>query len=333
MEAKFTFKNIFDLSRTNKMEELPAEWTCVNFKAGTQTQCICNRTIKNAYYYVNILNGNTIRVGSTCVKRLQLKERGRINEFLRRFCESCPDCPEYKNIYDILSYSEQAREDMLRIIEEALSSAVFHEQQQWLEKVVELREIFHANRIDCTTIDALYARFHGRYLAVLRRREEERLEQERLEQQQRREEEQRAELRRAELRREQQRREQERLEQERLEEEERQVEERRREEERKRYEYEAEQRRIAWELAKEKMREEEKERQRVAKEKADAIAKAEEEFKQTQEEIARQNATPCACGVLLISICRCEKPAFELYKLNKQYRCTNKGCGKWKDRC
>ena len=248
-----------------------------------------------------------------------------MNEFLRRFCETCA---EYKNIYDILSYSEKAREDMLRIIEEALSSA-FHEQQMWLEKVVELREIFHANRIDCTTIDALYAKYHGRYLAELRRREEERLEQERLEKE-------REQQRREQERRQQERLEEERLEEERLEEErreEKRTEERRREEERRRYEHEAEQRRIAWHLAEEKRREEEKERQRVAKEKADVIAKEEEKFKQTQEEIARQNATPCACGVLLISICRCETPAFELYKLNKQYRCTNKGCGKWKDRC
>jgi len=328
MSGKFNFNNIFQLSQTKLMEELPNEWTCVKYKAGTVTQCICNRTIKNAHYYVNILNGNTLRAGTSCVKRLRLKEGGdrKLNEFLHRFCETCA---EYKNIYDTLLYSEKAREDMLRIIEETLESATFDTQEMWLEKVQELRAIFHANGIDCTTIDALYARFHGRYLAVLRKREEE----------------QRAQVRREELRREQQRREQERREQERLEEErleeereeqraeERRVEERRREEERRRYEHEAEQRRIAWHLAEEKRREDERERQRVAKEKADAIAKAEEEFKQSQEEITRQRATSCACGVLLISICRCETPAFELYKLNKQYRCTNKGCGKWKDRC
>jgi hypothetical protein len=56
--------------------------------------------------------------------------------------------------------------------------------------------------------------------------------------------------------------------------------------------------------------------------------KEQERIRKEEEEKKRQ---PCKCGIMIINICVCEKPKYELNKLSNNLFCIN--CDKWKCRC
>jgi hypothetical protein len=152
----YKFSNILELSVTNDMGSLHEEWECVNYRSESSTQCICSRWIKHAYYYLNRINGNTIRVGSGCVKKLELPKKGegrQSNQFILRFIQQWRG--EYTNINDLLKYSEQSRNDILDIIEETIKYVPISKLEEFLDQVHEMRDIFHKNDIDCRRIQAI----------------------------------------------------------------------------------------------------------------------------------------------------------------------------------
>jgi hypothetical protein len=61
-----------------------------------------------------------------------------------------------------------------------------------------------------------------------------------------------------------------------------------------------------------------------------------ETLKQKEEEIIRKDneeqlKQPCKCGIMIINICMCEIPKYELMKLSNNLFCIN--CNNWKCRC
>jgi hypothetical protein len=56
--------------------------------------------------------------------------------------------------------------------------------------------------------------------------------------------------------------------------------------------------------------------------------KEEEKIRKENEEKLRQ---PCKCGIMIVNICICENPKYELVKLSNNLFCIN--CSKWKCRC
>ena len=58
--------------------------------------------------------------------------------------------------------------------------------------------------------------------------------------------------------------------------------------------------------------------------------KQEEEYKIIKEEENKMRI-PCKCGIVLLNICICEIPNYELMKLSNNFFCIN--CNKWKCRC
>jgi hypothetical protein len=56
--------------------------------------------------------------------------------------------------------------------------------------------------------------------------------------------------------------------------------------------------------------------------------KEEEKIRKEEEEKLRQ---PCKCGIMIINICICETPKYELNRLSNNLFCVN--CNKWKCRC
>lgn len=56
--------------------------------------------------------------------------------------------------------------------------------------------------------------------------------------------------------------------------------------------------------------------------------KEEEKIRKEEEAKLRQ---PCKCGIMILNICICENPKYELVKLSNNVFCVN--CNKWKCRC
>ena len=64
------------------------------------------------------------------------------------------------------------------------------------------------------------------------------------------------------------------------------------------------------------------------KKKQEKIIKENEKIRKENEEKGRQ---PCNCGIMILNICICENPKYELVKLSNNLFCIN--CSKWKCRC
>ena len=56
-----------------------------------------------------------------------------------------------------------------------------------------------------------------------------------------------------------------------------------------------------------------------------------ETLKQKEEEEKLRQLCTCKCDILIINICMCEIPKYELIKLSNNLFCIN--CSKWKCRC
>ena len=155
-KSGYKFSNILKLSVEQDYASLHKEWECVDYRSGSNTQCICSRLIKHAYYYLNRINGNTIRVGSGCVKKLELPKKGegrQSNPILLRFIQQWRGV--YTNINDLLKYSEESRTDILDIIEETVKNVPISKKEELLVQVREMRDIFHKNGIDCKRIQGI----------------------------------------------------------------------------------------------------------------------------------------------------------------------------------
>lgn len=56
-------------STTSTWEEAKLEWYCYNVDEDTSGTCICGHKLGNLYYIKNKINGKTLIVGSSCVKK------------------------------------------------------------------------------------------------------------------------------------------------------------------------------------------------------------------------------------------------------------------------
>ena len=73
---------------------------------------------------------------------------------------------------------------------------------------------------------------------------------------------------------------------------------------------------------------EKKWRENIKKVEEERIRKEEEKNRKEEEEKLRK---PCKCGIMILNICMCEIPKYELIKLSNNFFCIN--CNKWKCRC
>ena len=85
----------------------------------------------------------------------------------------------------------------------------------------------------------------------------------------------------------------------------------------------------------EKIRKENEEKDRIEKERQEKIRKENEKIIKENEKIRKENEEkgrqPCNCGIMILNICICENPKYELVKLSNNLFCIN--CSKWKCRC
>jgi len=80
----------------------------------------------------------------------------------------------------------------------------------------------------------------------------------------------------------------------------------------------------------EKFKQEQLEKARQEKERNEYLIKQKEEERIRKEEEEKLRQT-CKCGIMIINICICEIPKYELIKLSNNMFCIN--CNKWKCRC
>ena len=106
--CKYTFDNIYECSITNKLHELPDEWSleqtnirnCITDKV----LCICNHKIyANISIYRNIKTGICIYVGSECKKKLEHVRPSLIQEAYYYYL-GYRSIPEYGLISDFEKY-------------------------------------------------------------------------------------------------------------------------------------------------------------------------------------------------------------------------------------
>ena len=91
----------------------------------------------------------------------------------------------------------------------------------------------------------------------------------------------------------------------------------------------------------EKLKQEKIENEKLEKERTNNLIKEQEKkwretLKQKEEERIRKEEQeklrqPCKCGIMVINICKCETPKYEINKLSNNLFCIN--CNKWKCRC
>lgn len=79
----------------------------------------------------------------------------------------------------------------------------------------------------------------------------------------------------------------------------------------------------------------ERDRQENEKKERERQENEKKERKKQEERILEENKAqmrlPCSCGIMVLNICTCKNPKYELVKLSNNFFCIN--CSKWKCRC
>ena len=103
--ARYKFEdNIFKLSETKDITQLPDEWEFIIRDESDEGHCICNRKIKYVNYFYNYKTYKYIMVGDSCKDKLCLKivKEGGVKRYLNRLINNKG---EYLEILNMLQYS------------------------------------------------------------------------------------------------------------------------------------------------------------------------------------------------------------------------------------
>jgi hypothetical protein len=108
-------ENIKKLSYSNNIDDIPHEWLFLGDNSG-EDRCICNRSIKNCYYFYNIITKKFITAGSSCQKKLKLSIKKPIDiETIIDFEKG-----DYKEIKDFVAYSNYTKTRIIRLFNNKL---------------------------------------------------------------------------------------------------------------------------------------------------------------------------------------------------------------------
>jgi len=351
--------NIVKLSRTQNLDEMPKEWRFIinasvekeKFKKDLDENekftCICNRKIIHADVYMNIITGYTIYIGSGCREHLKMKCESNGNHIIHDVVHMALSIGEYKNIYDLVSYSLDIRDMFKKYIIDHMNS---------YNNIIDLQKLYDTVKefIDSSNIrDEEVYKHYISHLDLIKEKinlikkenEERRIRQEEQrkceEEEKRLREKEEERLREEEIKREE---EQEKL---REEEKKREEEERKREEEKetkareirmKIYEEKRKKRELEEETQRQQEKEKTEEEERKAKEETEnRILKIKdqkkEEYKnyikekQERDRLIAENLKDICkkCNNTYCRICKCSEPKFD-----KDGFCDQ--CNRWKVR-
>lgn len=152
--SKYNFdENIRKLSENTNQEDVRLEWKFYKQTKNEKGRCICNHTLRACInYYVNILNGNMIQLGSSCMNKF--KDIYNVDEELNDECEIekkryvgfvlkfIKSDNEYKNIADVLEYEKDIRENIEnKINDDIIKSNTIDKLDMVLEDVMYLMDL------------------------------------------------------------------------------------------------------------------------------------------------------------------------------------------------
>jgi hypothetical protein len=287
-----------------------------NTSASATDLCICQRKIKHCFFVRNSINGNLVKMGTTCVKDILVQDvrndantRQRMKKHIIYMFEK----GVYIEIHDLYDY-------VIKVIIDYMSSITN------IEELNRFIIIYRANPIILPLLQNIY---NTKYEEIVRKQqiEEERRQREIERQQQIEEERRQREMERNRIEEERRQRE---IERNRIEEEKkrRAIEEKRILEEKQR-----EIQRVNHEIYIQRMvkyEEEEKLRKQKQQEIQKKIDEEEREYREFQKEIKEKNRKVCDCGLKCVDECICETPIWNINKITSNMYC--KRCDKWKCR-
>ena len=114
MSYKFE-ENIKQLSYSNNIDDIPHEWLFLGYEQ-VKDRCICNRSIKNCYYFYNKITKKFITAGSSCQKKLKLDIKKPID--IETIIDS--EKGDYKEIKDFVAYSNYTKTRIIRLFNNKL---------------------------------------------------------------------------------------------------------------------------------------------------------------------------------------------------------------------
>lgn len=294
-----------------------------NTSASATDLCICQRKIKHCFIVRNEINGNMVKMGTTCVKDIlvqDVKNDANTRKRMKNHIIYMFEKGVYIEIHDLHDY-------VIKVIIDYMSTITK------IEEFNRLLITYRANPIILPLLQKLYDTKHleierqqkideERRQYQLARDNEERIRILKLEEQHR--------LKEAELLRIKEEKRLKEVEQKRLNEEKKQKE---MEEKRLLEEKNREIQRINQELYIQRMKKyqaEEEERQKIYIEQRrikDEINREKNEF---QKQYQENNTKVCECGLKCINECSCDNPKWVTDRLTTQIRCTK--CDSWKCR-
>jgi hypothetical protein len=113
--VKHNFDNIYLLSNTKELKELPNEWLYIEKQSYESNigHCICNALIKHVNYFINIKTNKYIQVGDTCKNKLKLIDKTN-KKGLEYIINSINDMKcDYLTINNLFEYSNKIKDYIL----------------------------------------------------------------------------------------------------------------------------------------------------------------------------------------------------------------------------
>ena len=108
-------ENIKQLSHSNNIDDIRHEWLFLGY-VQVKDRCICNRSIKNCYYFYNKITKKFITAGSSCQKKLKLDIKKPID--IATIIDS--EKGDYKEIKDFVAYSNYTKARIIQFFNNKL---------------------------------------------------------------------------------------------------------------------------------------------------------------------------------------------------------------------
>jgi hypothetical protein len=107
MKESSNFKKLLEQvlsnSTSDTWEEAKLEWKCVGVKEGDGNECLCGHFIINEYFIQNKKSNKTLVVGSSCVKKFNVKE---MTDYVKQEEKRKKQLKKQQQEYDNLKYRQ-----------------------------------------------------------------------------------------------------------------------------------------------------------------------------------------------------------------------------------
>lgn len=143
-------ENILKLSETDDPEKLHEEWIHMSYNEHVDipVTCICTHEIYNPHIFLNIKTRKMINVGTTCVKKIRLKNCKNVRSVMMSFINGTRG--HYKEICDLIKYSNENWITFLESIKSKVHSV--WDNLIGLTEINKIIKLFSENSIDCSDL-------------------------------------------------------------------------------------------------------------------------------------------------------------------------------------